>query len=358
MFGTKPKARRLNRLALRALATGDPAAAEGMARRSLALCPGRPKNFGAAVGRADTLMTLAAIADAGSNHTASAERLQDAVTLIRQLPVSPARDKWLAELLIRLGTSLRLAGRFGDARSALTAARALIHFDKLEPERRAGALTALGILAKDTGKYTEAVVFYRQAQAILDSAPDTVPLLMACLHHNMAGLFHVQGLHTEAEPEIRAALAIRRRTGPPDSDGVAADLSVLGAVLNGQGRLDEAEEALIAAHRIWLSRYGPDHYEVAVQLNNIGSVQHQRRDFDAATASYREALQIKDRVLGGQHPEIAALLNNIASLEVDQGREAEAKAHYARALTIFHQTLGQDHPSTRICAANLAHLVA
>jgi tetratricopeptide (TPR) repeat protein len=324
MFGSKFRARRLNRSALRVLGEGDPAAAQETARRSLALFAARPRSHNTTIGRADALMTLAAIADAGSRHNESAQWLQDAVDQIQFLPASPVRDKWLAELLTRLGTSLRLAGRFAEASTVLTAARGLTHWNGMEPERRAATLTAAGILAKDTGRYTEAAMLYWQAQSVLDSA--TVLVQTACIHHNMAGLFHVQGIYVEAESEIREALAIRSRTEPPNSDGTAADLSVLGAVLNGQDRLEEAEDAIRAAYQIGQARHGSDHYEVAVQLHSLGSIQHKRHDFDGAADSYRRALQIKERVLGGQHPEIAALLNNIASLEADQGQFIEAKA--------------------------------
>ncbi|MFJ5695969.1 tetratricopeptide repeat protein [Arthrobacter sp. NPDC093125] len=353
-----PRAKRLNRLAQAALASGDLATASRTAQRSLALLPVQPKSFRGTADRANMLLTLAYIVGEQAGHNQSAEYVQSAVQLMLRFPVGPERDIWLAELLTRLGTSLRLAGRFAEASSVLTSARALDCWDRLEPLRRAATLNALGILAKDTGRYGEAAEFYAQSQAILEGDPEIDRRQLAALHHNIAGLVHAQRLYVEAEPEIRSALAIRRGIESADCVAVAADLSVLGAVLNGQGRLGEAEEALLTARGIWEARYGEEHYEVAVQLNNLGSIQQKRSDFDGAAASYHQALHIKERVLGSHHPEIAALLNNIADLESDQGQVSDARIHYAEALSIFRQTLGHEHPSTRTCAVSLSRLAS
>ncbi|WP_426938485.1 tetratricopeptide repeat protein [Pseudarthrobacter sp. S3] len=99
---------------------------------------------------------------------------------------------------------------------------------------------------------------------------------MASLHHNLAGLLHIQGQHLKAEPDIHTALELRRSAQPPDRVGIAADLSVLGAVWAGQGRFEEAKQSLETALRMWESLCGPQHYEVAVQLYNLASI-HIRR---------------------------------------------------------------------------------
>ena len=275
---------------------------------------------------------------------------------MEKFPASRIRDEWLAEVFTRLGNTLRLAGQYPEASAVFLAARVLPGWDGLDPLRKAGALNALGILAKDTGDYSMAAERYGEVLSILEAAVGEDGPELADIHHNLAGLFHIQGRYDEAEPEIRRALALRARSDSPYSLGTAADTSVLGAVLDGQGRLKEAEQALLIARGIWESRYGPDHYEVAVQLNNLASVQQKKGDFASASANYALALQIKEYVLGREHPEIAALLNNLASVEVDQGRAAKARNLYDQALSIFARTLGADHPSTRVCSDNCSRM--
>lgn len=352
MFFTRARARRLNRLALASLNVGDAAVSLKLGQDALALLPLRSRGLAMAADRGNVLLTLSSIAAEKRDHREAAAKLEEAAALVEKFPASRIRDEWLAEVFTRLGDTLRLAGRYAEASAALGAARGLPGWDGLVPLRRAGVLNALGILAKDTGDYPLAADRYRDALSIVQGTVGEGGSELASLHHNLAGLDHVQGRYHEAEPEIRLALELRERSDPPDLLGMAADLSVLGAVLNGQGRLEEAEQALLTAKGIWESRYGPEHYEVAVQLNNLASVRQNKGDFDTASSDYLRAMQIKENVLGREHPEIASLLNNLASLEADRGRMAQARTLYGEALAIFAKTLGPDHPSTRVCAEN------
>lgn len=339
-----------------ALTAGDLKRASQLAEGARALLPGSARGLNGAAARAGTFMTLAAVAGEHRDHTQAAAILQRAAVLLKAVDESRMRDVLLAEVLIRLGNTLRLAGKYPEAADALETARTLPNWERLDPLNRAAVLNAMGILAKDTGHYEQATRHYAGARDLMTEAPGQNIPVLAGLHHNIAGLFHVQGRYDEAEPEIRTALVLRARCVPPDTAGTAADLSVLGAVLAGLGRLQQAEGALRKSLQLWSSQYGPEHYEIAVQLNNLSSVQQQRGDLDSAAAGYAQALQIKERVLGRNHPEIAALLNNIASLEADQGQTAKAKVLYDEALAIFGSTLGPEHPSTRTCSSNLRRL--
>jgi tetratricopeptide (TPR) repeat protein len=351
------RARRFNRLALVSLAAGDHDKAADLALKAHALLPGPGHDLAGAADRAGVLLTLSTIAADKRDHGEAAARLEEAAGILENAPASRMRAVWLAEVFTRLGDTLRLAGKHGEATNALTAARQLTEGDNLEPLRRAAVLNAQGILSKDMGRYEEAEKHYAAALELMRGSLGTDDPEFAGLHHNLAGLLHIQGRFEEAEPEIRIALEMRGRSDPPDPSGVAADMSVLGAVLAGQGRLAEADKALRDSLALWTARYGPDHYEVAVQLNNLASVQQKMGDLEAAAAGYERALQIKERVLGRDHAEIAALLNNIAALEGDRGYGVAARAHYDQALAIFERNLGPAHPDTRTCAASLRNLV-
>lgn len=354
MFGASLRARRVNRLALVALSAGDNERCRALATKAFEMLPERRVGLVAATNRAAILMTLAAAAAEVRDHEEAASRLRDAVRGLEAAPASATRDVWRTEVLTRLGDTLRLAGHYPEARAALETAWDLAESSKAEPLRKAAVQNALGILSKDTGHFQEAEGHYAQTRGLMEDALGPGAPGMAGLHHNLAGLLHVQGHYFEAEPEIRKAMALRQREDPVDVPALAADTSVLGAILAGQDRLAEAEEALREALSMWEQRFGSDHYEVAVQLHNVASVQHKRGDLEGADRSYHRALQIKTRVLGLGHREIGALLNNIAALRHDQGLTAEANRLYAEALQIFEVALGPEHPDTKICAANLA----
>lgn len=350
------RARRLNRLALQSWERGDAVAADRFAELAGGIMEARNEDLNDAVIRVESLLMRSGVASRAADHVTASRFLNSAVALLEGQPVSSARDLWLAEALTRDGDALRLAGRYPEAEQALDKVFGLLHWDDLEPLRKAGALNAKGILCKDTGRYEEAAALYNEAFTLTTDALGPDDPQIAAVHHNLAGLAHVQGNYDDAEPHIRAALDIRHRNDHSNDAGIAADMSVLGAILGGQGKLDEAERAITEALQLWTAKNGPDHYEVAVQLNNLASIRQQKGDHREAESGYTRALQIKRHVLGPEHPEIAALLNNLASLEADLGRESSAAAHYDEAIAILEKSLGPQHPNTQACIANRSRL--
>lgn len=350
------RARRLNRLALQSWEGGDAAAADRFAELAGTIREARNEDLDDAVIRVEALLMRAGVASRAAAHVTASRFLKSAVAFLEGQPVSSARDLWLAEALTRDGDALRLAGRYLEAGQALDKVFRLEHWDDLEPLRQAGVLNAKGILCKDTGRYEEAAALYAEAFTLTTDTLGPDDPQIAAVHHNLAGLAHVQGNYDDAEPHIRAALDIRHRNDHGKEAGIAADTSVLGAILTGQGKLDEAEIAMLEALRLWTAEHGPDHYEVAVQLNNLAAIQQQKNDYSEAESGYTRALQIKRRVLGPEHPEVAALLNNLASLEADLGLRSSAATHYDEAITILEKSLGSQHPNTQACIANRRRL--
>lgn len=308
-----------------------------------------------AAGRGGLLMNQAAAASRARDHSRAIRLLDKAVDLFDVIPRSLSRDYWAAELLLRLGDSLRLAGRYHEAGDALARARELAAQDGDPPLRLATIRNAQGILAKDLGCFDEALMHYEAARSVMEAIYGTDSKELAGIHHNLAGLLYAQQRYAEAEPQAQRALALRQRSHAPDLEGLAADLSVLGSIMLAGGRLDEAEQAYFTAKTLWIDRYGPEHYEVAVQLNGMATVLQEKGHFDQAEQSFKEALRIKQQVLGANHRETAALLNNLGALDLDRGHPEAASGFYEKALQIFQSTLGEDHPDTVLCAGNLSH---
>jgi tetratricopeptide (TPR) repeat protein len=255
---------------------------------------------------------------------AGAERLcQQALTALDTRDNRTLR----AMALIRLGNVRRLRGDFDRAEEVLRTAVALADRQPSDPALLGAARNALGIVFKDTRRYPAAAREYHIALGLPGAATDLAP----AVHHNLAGLAYAEGRFAEAEVWARRGLALRERTDPAGSTGVAGDITVLGAVLVALERYAEAAELLHRALDIWTARFGPEHYEVSVCLHNLAVLQQRRGEPDAALRSFQEALRIREAVLGPAHPELAVLLNNLAIHHEDQGRPDHAAECRRRA---------------------------
>lgn len=268
--------------------------------------------------RIAVLFTLATFATELTDHATAERRLQEAVTLMRAAKGGSSRDARLCEAQIRYGNLERLTGKLDEALQILREALHTAHQSPLNLQMLAGCHNALGILARDEGRYAEAEMHYREAQGALEARCGEDSPLLASLHHNLAGLAYAQHRFIEAEAPARLALSLRRRAAKPDVLAIAADTSVLGAILAAQGRHDEAATMLNDALETWRCRFGPHHYEVAVQLHNLAVIQEARGDRAAAEQSILTALQIKRQALGPSHPEVAALQSSLSGVQERQ----------------------------------------
>jgi len=247
----------------------------------------------------------------------TAERLcEQALAVLDTQDNRPLR----VDALIRLGTVRRCRGDFDRAEEVLRTAVALAGRQPSDPALVAAAHNALGIVFKETGRYPAAAAEYEIALGLSGAAP--------AVHHNLAGLAYAEGRFDDAESWARRGLALREQA---ESTGIAADLTVLGAVLVALERHAEAEELLHRALEVWTARFGPEHYEVSVCLHNLAVLQQRRGEPDAALRSFQEALRIREAALGTAHPELAVVLNNLAVLHEEQRRPDHAAACRRRA---------------------------
>lgn len=306
--------------------------------------------------RVSILESLAQFASDLAQHEEAQRRCDDALALLKQVRAGAGGVEWSIAMLVHKGNSQRLSARYVESQLTLAHALALSEQTPDFPLLRVSPLNALGILAKDRGLYEDAGIYYNAALELLRSHAGMDASELAGIYHNLAGLAHVQGKFVQAEEPVRQAIRLRERASPLDKAGLAADLSVLGAVLAGQERFEEAAVTLSEALGLWRSRYGGRHYEVAVQLHNLAAIQQAQGDYASAEATLDEALTIKREILGEYHPEIAAILNNLATVYSDQDRPREARESYNHAIEIFLQTLGPDHPSTIACIHNRSNL--
>jgi len=287
-------------------------------------------------------------------HLEDAEDLYDQALRVCMLNDDDDEDAAAeAGLLINKADVQRRRAHLADAEVTLRWARNCID-STTSPELQLGGWHNIyGIVCKDGGRYAEAREHYTTAMSFahLDDLD-----FEASLSHNLAGLAHVQRLFAEAEAPARDAVRLRQKVGSKQSGALAADLSVLGAILVGLDRLDEAELRLVEALAIWQHRYGDSHYEVAVNLHNLADLHARQGKTRRALDEFGKALRIKQQLLGRDHPELAAIHNNIGMLHAAEGRTAEAEVSFGTAISILSETLGPNHPFMRRCIHNREQL--
>jgi tetratricopeptide (TPR) repeat protein len=356
LLGQLIAARHAHQMAHRLWDRGEGAQAVTRASRAVKLLARRAQ-VAKRCGNAELAAALAALAYYDSelgNFSEAESRYQQALTELGACTEVEAQLRWV-QLSIALADAQRRQAQLGAAEGTLRAAEVVAGEVEMPPELRSDLHNGMGVVNKDAGRYEAAAAHYAAA---LSLCPDDDVNRRATLQHNVAGLAHVQRQFKRAEQPAREALRLRESLPDPSPTAVAADATVLGAVLAGAGRHTEAAALFRRAHQFWLGRFGPDHYEVAVNLHNLAS-SHQAQGHPAqALAEFSEALRIKTLVLGAEHPEVAALANNLGALHAEQHRTDEARQHYTSAVAVLTRTLGPDHPFTRQCAANLDRLPA
>jgi tetratricopeptide (TPR) repeat protein len=335
-------------------ATGRFATAERSCRRALAA-------YEAAEGRrhpdvANALVELGAILEARDRARDSAACHRRARAILRPALSAKAVDPDLVRL--DLQARIGLAG-LDRARGALALADRAYRATLAQARRRlpsrdpllASLLNNLGVLRKAQGRYTEALVFYRQALPLIARGDREA---RATLEHNLGGIEHARGRYAQAEPHARRSVALREAMRGADHPAVAADVAALAAIVEARGRFGEAAALYARAISVFKRRLGPRSLELGLGLASLAALEQQRRRPARARPLYARALAILERHLGKDHADVAMTVNNLAVLERDAGRAAVARALFRRAAGSFRRTLGAAHPHTRLARENLS----
>ena len=188
---------------------------------------------------------------------------------------------------------------------------------------RARALIAAGRLAYYQGHFAEAVVFGRDALALLDNLPDAeeqwtiVALRVVGNASADAGDYDNALIHQHRVLEIYRARK--------NLVGVAQTLQALGLTMVDIGRLNDAEANLTEAVSLF-RRYPGDPDDLMFSLNALGMVELIRGDFGAAGPTLEEALTL---ARGLDAPVWQAMvLNNLGHRAIPLGQYEVARAHF------------------------------
>jgi len=256
---------------------------------------------------------------------------------------------------IAVGNLDRIMGDLDDARSRLTMAVGIAEAGLGSRHREtAAAYTALGTVARLAAAYDEAQHAYRRALSCY--TPESDPLDMAVILHNLAALAHERGQPVTGIALAERGLDLRRSVRGDDHPDVGADLGALGALYLSAGDLDAAEGAYLEALVVLERTLGVDHFEVSVLCGNFGLLLSLQGKMGAAERLYRRALAGKSAVLGADHPDLAVTLHNLGVLLVGSGRSEEGMGVLMRAEALLVGRVAADHPRLTAVRSTLAAL--
>lgn len=284
-----------------------------------------------------------------NDRRAARGHLELVVELERSLPADERRGTRAA--LTALGLLEMERGRFVRAEALLREAAgggrksvAEVTPQYLEANR------ALGRLLQETGRYDEARDTYRR---ILSETPSTGSLPeRARLLGDVALLANRRGDAALAEQNFRDALEIHRQLYPKGHPELRIVLNDLALTLQSRGKLNEAEALLRESLAISKGLFGDQSSDLRTPLHNLASVLSAKGDLDQAEALYRQSFAITERE-DAKHPIAGVTINNLGVISLQRNESVTAEALFRAAIERNANIFGSDHVETLSARRNL-----
>ncbi len=262
-------------------------------------------------------------------------------SLLREIDVATMGDRLRDSLSERVGAAAGSAAESGAGVSAADHARR--QFADLT-----GGVNFTSIAVRSLNDSMLA-----QYRASIDAQFADQPRLAARLLQQLADTMNQLGLHADAEPVLRRALALRRSSLGEDHVDTLQSLHSLGSLLSTLGRADEAVVILKDAYARRARVLGPDHQFTLRVGTGLGGAYRRQGNLDEAHRVWSETLQAQRRVLGDDHDDTLRTLNNFGIVLAMQGRAAEAEAAWRELIDRRRRLLGEDHPEYLSTLGNL-----
>ncbi len=228
---------------------------------------------------------------------------------------------------------------------------------KDQPLVEASVRETIGQTFQGLARYDDAEPNLRASVALRSAAlPAGHPHIAASLN-NLASLLLKANKMAEAERLFREATAIWRGTLPAHQTDLASGLDNLAKLLARQNKLDEAESLMRESLALRRAAFAAGHPDIGLGLSNLGTVLCRENKLGEAEPLLREAIQIRRAALPAQHPDIAASLNNLAWLLQAQKKLSEAEPLLRESLEINRAVLPAGHPTIAMAMGNLADLL-
>jgi CHAT domain-containing protein/Tfp pilus assembly protein PilF len=203
-------------------------------------------------------------------------------------------------------------------------------------------LLNLGELYGVRGQYATALVYYHQADSILQH--EVPSLKMADLYLNSgAMMYSLQGYH-EAQDYFMKALRLYDSLLGENSEQSGKLYQNLANVYNGMDDLENEQKSIEKALAILEPEYGSDHPELAPLFNNLGMVYQNLRKFEKSLSYFYQARKIYLLHPKEQPEKLVNTLTNIATTRQMAGQTDSAVICYREAIEKLETNFGGRHP--------------
>ncbi|HEX6623813.1 MAG TPA: tetratricopeptide repeat protein, partial [Pyrinomonadaceae bacterium] len=178
--------------------------------------------------------------------------------------------------------------------------RALAVYEKaLGPDHPevAAVLNNLAVLYQAEGDYARAEPLIRRALAVRENAFGPGHRLVALSLNNLADIYHGEGALGRAEPLYRRALAVYEKALGPDHPEVATALNNLASLFYAKGEYTLAEPLYTRSLAINEKARGPDHSVIAASLSNLAVMYEAKGDLTQAVQFQSRAQEVHEHIL-------------------------------------------------------------
>lgn len=182
------------------------------------------------------------------------------------------------------------------------------------------------------------------------------PLIASDIRNTIGDAYLALGEWKLAEPQLKSALALRRKHLGDEHPKTLTAMNNLGLLYEKQERYAPAAPLLHEAYETSRRVQGAENSDTLTFMMNVALLLHKQGKDDAALLLYTEALEISRRVLGPQDPHTLTLMNNLGILYKSQRKFELALPLYEEALELCRIVNGPEHPHTLNTMHNLAVL--
>jgi CHAT domain-containing protein len=191
----------------------------------------------------------------------------------------------------------------------------------------------LGVLANlnlELEKLSDAEANLKQALAIYSRLEGPEGKDIANELANLGGLYEKEANYPAAEQATRQALAIDEKLQGANSPAVATAASNLALILKHEDKYADAEPLFqkAIAIELRLGRSG----EAATSLDGLGTLYLAMRKYADAEQAYGQAVELDVKTPASDHPNTGLALSDLATAYQEEGKFAAAEQMYARAM--------------------------
>lgn len=179
----------------------------------------------------------------------------------------------------------------------------------------------------------------RGASAQIDKVFEGKPELAATARESIGMTLRGLGQYAEAEPQLRAALDIRRRVLGDDHPETLRTMLALGDLLFEAGQSEVGESFVQSAYEGMSRAFGAEHQKTLSCAGILAAVLSDRRRFDEAESVFERTLETQRRVLGREHRDTLATMWKWSVSCLLQGKYAEGETLARELYDISRQTL-------------------